>query len=128
MTFLFLQTNGAFHQLLSLLLLVSAGQSDAWESESRKCSTLGAGGEGRGKASGHHDDEEKGKVPLRQDHVRKEEKSQRGMFHSLIDFSTDSHEDKTVCADNILTFLTIDPLLSVSDILSCLTVLCSCCV
>lgn len=88
--------------------LVSASQSDAWENEGRKPSTLGAGGESRGETSGHHDDEEKGKVPLRQDHVRKEEKNQRGLFHFVNDLNMDLRVDKTFFSatgtDNLLHF------------------------
>ena len=69
------------HYWLVFFLLVSASQSDAWKNEGRKRSTFGGGGEGRGEATCHHDDEEKGEVPLRQDHVRKEKKNPRGSIH-----------------------------------------------
>lgn len=71
--------------LTQLFFLVSASQSDAWKSEGGKPSTFGAGGESRGETSCHHDDEEKGEVPLRQDHVWKEKKNQRGLFYFAID-------------------------------------------
>lgn len=74
-----------FHQLVCLLEPV--GQSDSWESEGGKPRTLGAGGEGRGKTPRHHDDEEKGKVPVRQDHVWKKAKSPRGTFSFYYSFN-----------------------------------------
>lgn len=70
---------------MSHLVLVSTSQGDSWQNEGGRQNTLGPGGESGGETSRHHDDEEKREVPLRQNHVRKEEKSPRGMVHFVID-------------------------------------------
>lgn len=91
----------------SLVILVFASQSDTRQIEGRRPSTLGAGGKSRGETSGHHDDEEKREVPLRQDHVRKEEKNTRGLFCFVIDrmwICLGKTVSAAVCADNILHF------------------------
>lgn len=51
--------------------------------------STGAGGEGRGEASGNHDDEEKGEVPVRQNHVWQEEDDPRGESPPLRTGQTD---------------------------------------
>ena len=73
----------------------SGGEGDPRQSETLgnwfrgEQGSTGEGGEGRGEASGNHDDEEKGEVPVRQDHVWQEEDDTRGEYPPLHTCLTD---------------------------------------